>query len=262
MGSGGQTMTSESAPWGPQQQYMKDIWSQAQGLYGTPIEQYGASTVAGQSAMSQEGQQAGLGLIRGAGQGGQFGFLNNMMSGQYLSPDSNPWVKGLYDQGVSNITRDFKTAAYPGASMLGSGRSGSAMESMRQGQAYRGLGDALSANYANTYGRNYEMERGYMQQAPGMMQQAMAGQRANIGMGTALGAQADQYSQEQLDDLVRKFNFGQEEPGRRLDAYGRRVFGGGVIPGTTTQQMPGQPFGPAQGVGAGLGLMSLLMGAG
>ncbi len=257
MGSGGAQETS-SSPWGPQQGYMKDIWSQAQNLYNTPLQQYGASTVGPQSAMSQEGQQAGLGLIRGAGQGQQFGYLNDVMSGQYLNPGTNPALQGMYDQGVSNITRDFKTAAYPGASMGSIGRAGSGAEMRQQGLAYRGLGDALSANYANTFGRNYEIERGYMQQAPGMMQNAMAGQRANIGMGTQLGGQADQYAQMQLNDLIQKFNFQQQEPGQRLDAYQQRIFGGGVIPGTQT--MPGgQGFGAAQGIGAGLGGLSMLL---
>lgn len=248
----------KSSPWEPQQQYMKDVWSQAQDLYGTPIQQYGPSTVGPQSAMTQEGQQAGLGLIRGAGQGSQFGYLNNVMSGQYLNPETNPYLQSMYDQGVVNITRDFKTAAYPGASMGAIGRVGSGAEMRQQGLAYRGLGDALSANYANTFGRNYEIERGYMQQAPGMMNQAQAGQRADIGLGTQLGGQADQYAQMQLNDLIQKFNFVQQEPGQRLDAYQQRIFGGGVIPGTQT--LPGgQGFGAAQGIGTALGVMGTLM---
>ena len=257
MAKAGETTTSNS-PWGPQQPYMKDIWSQAQDLYGTPLQQYGGSTVAGQSAMSQEGQQAGLGLIRGAGQGQQFDYLNNVMGGQYLDPGTNPYLQSMYDQGVSNITRDFKTAAFPGASLGAMGRAGSGAEMNLQGQAYRGLGDALSANYANTFGQNYARERGYMQQAPGMMNQAQAGRRADIGMGTQLGGQADQYAQMQLNDLIQKFNFQQQEPGQRLDAYQQRIFGGGVIPGTQT--MPGgQGFGAAQGIGTGLGLIGTLM---
>ncbi len=254
--NGAQEMSS--SPWGPQQGYMKDIWSQAQDLYGTPLQQYGPSTVAPQSAMTQEGQQAGLGLVRGAGQGSQFGYLDDVMGGMYLDPAMNPALQGMYDQGVSNITRDFKTAAYPGASLGAIGRAGSGAEMRQQGLAYRGLGDALSANYANTFGRNYEIERGYMQQAPGMMDQAQAGRRADIDMGNALGGQADEYAQMQLNDLIQRFNFTQQEPGQRLDAYQQRIFGGGVIPGTQT--MPGgQGFGAAQGIGTGLGLIGTLM---
>ena len=255
----GGTVETSSSPWGPQQPYMKDIWSQAQNLYGTPLQQFGASTVGPQSAMTQEGQQAGLGLIRGAGQGQQFGYINDVMSGQYLDPSSNPWLRQLADQGASDITRQFKTAAFPGASLGAMGRAGSGAEMNLQGQAYRGLGDALSRNYSNIYGQNYARERGYMQQAPGMMNQAQAGRRADIGMGTQLGGQADQYAQMQLNDLIQKFNFQQQEPGQRLDAYQQRIFGGGVIPGTQTMPGGGQGFGAAQGIGAGLGLLGTLM---
>lgn len=253
------TTKTTSAPWGPQQGFLQDLWSQAQQQYGAPMEQFGGSRVGGLSAMTLEGQQAGLGLIRGAGGGPEEDYIRRLMGGEFLDPSSNPQLRALADQGAADITRQYKQAVYPGASLAGLGRAGSPAESRLQGQAMRGLGDALSRNYSNIYGQNYARERGYMQQGVGMASQLGAGRRADIGLGAQLGQGADTYEQRLIDDLVNKFNFQQWEPEQRLDRYAGRITGQGVIPGMskTTQTMPGQPFGAAQGFGLGLGALGL-----
>lgn len=263
-GGGSETTTTESEPWGPQQQYLQDVWSRAQGMADTPMQQYGGTTVGGQSAQTIESQQAGLGMIRNAGQGPMQGMINDVAGGRYLSPDSNPWIKGLADRGAADITRQFKQAAYPGASMGAMGRVGSGAESRNQRNAYYGLGQALQSNYANTYGQNYQMERGYMQQAPQMQAQYGADQRSQLGFGNMMGQGADQYAQRQLDDQVQKFNFGQMEPRQRQQDYTQQIMGGGVIPGTSTetQQWSAPGMSGGQWAGLGLGALSLFMGPG
>ncbi len=260
MGSGGaQTTTTSSQPWKPQQQYLKMGFQQAEQLLNTPLQQFGPSTVAGQSAMSQEGQQAGLGLVRNAGQGAEFDYMNQVLGGQFLDPNSNPYLRSLADQGASDITRQFQTAVMPGTWGGGMGRVGSGASANMQKQSMIGLGDALQKNYSRIYGQNFQQERDRMQQGVGLMNQMRQGQRSDIMTGTQLGGGADAFAQAQLNDQIQKFNFLQQEPESRLDRFQQRITGGGVIPGRTQGTVPGQQFGPAQGIGAGIGVMGLMM---
>ena len=257
--SGRTTTTTNQEPWGAQQPYLKRGFQRADELYGDPIEQYAGSRVGALSAMTQEGQQAGLGLIRGAGMGGAEEYLQRLMGGEYLSPESNPHLRQLADLGAEDITRQYKTALYPGASMARFGRAGSGAEANLQYGATRGLGDALSRNYANIYGANYNRERGFMQQGVGLSAQLGANRRADITTGTELGYGRDAYEQRLINDLVGKFNFQQQEPGQRLDDYTRRIYGGGVIPGISesTGTMSGQNMGAAQWAGLGISALGL-----
>lgn len=261
---GGQTTTStqESAPWAAMQPFMKDVWGQAQQQFGTPIQQYGGQRIGGQSAQTLESQQAGLGMIRGAGGGAGGEYIQNLLGGQFLSPDSNPYLRQMAEQGASDITRQFKTATAPGLSMAGIGRAGSGAEANLYGQGARGLGDALAANYANTYGQNYARERGFQQQGIGLASQFGANRRADIGFGSQMGMGADIYQQRLADEDIRRFNFGQQEPGQRLDDYVRHIMGGGVVPGTTTSettQYGGGGMTPGQWAGLGVSTLGMFM---
>lgn len=264
MGGGSETTSSssESSPWAPQGDMLQQIYQQALGLSQTPMRDFGRSTIAGQSAMTLESQQAGLGLIRGADGGDTRGYLEGVMRGDYLHPGSNPYVQNLADRGADHITRNFKRAAFPGTSLGAIGRTGSGAEMSRERGAYDSLGGALRDNYDNTYGREYSAERNRMHSGVGMMAGLNADRRADIGMGNALGQSADSYQQSLLTDIVNRFNFRQQEPGMRLDAFNRRILGQGTIPGitNTTGTQPGADFTAGQGIGAGLGLMSLFLG--
>lgn len=256
---GGQTTTQSTRPWEAQQPYLKEIYGQAQARYNDPLQQFGRGRVAGQSAMTMEAQQAGLQAIRGAGQGNVGGMIQDVAGGRYLSPDSNPWLRGLAEQGAQDISRQFKRAAFPGASMGAMGRVGSGFELNQQRAAYEGLGSALQRNYQNIYGANYGMERGFMQQAPQMQATYDANTRSQLGFGAQMGQGADIHAQRQLDDLIAKFRFTQQEPEQRLDRYTQRLYGGPQY-GTTTMYQSPQGMTQSQAAGLGISAMGLFMG--
>lgn len=260
MGDGGAQTVQTNEPWEPQQEFLKNIWGQAEQQYGIPMQRFGGERLGPLSAQTLESRQAGLGLIRGAGGGPGGEYLNQLLGGEFLDPSTNPNLRGMAEQGAADITRQFRTAVAPGISMANIGRGGSGAEANRAGQAYRGLGDALAANYAQTYGRNYELERGYQQQGIGLMGQFGANRRADLGFGAQLGLGADIRSQQRADEAISAFDFMQREPGERLDAFQRRIMGGGVLPGITTASGGGGGFTTSQGIGAGLSLLGLFAG--
>jgi len=62
-GGGGtqQSSVTNQSPWIGQQEFLRDIFSQAQGQAGQPLSYFPGSTVGGQSSGTLESQQAGLG---------------------------------------------------------------------------------------------------------------------------------------------------------------------------------------------------------
>ena len=256
------TIRTKSEPWEPIQEGLKGLLPDIEQAYGTPDTFFPGSTVGGQSAMTLEGQQAGLGLIRGGISNNQMmdEYSQGIMRGDRLDGSTNPALMGLLDRGQSDISRRFKQIAFPGSSQFGNQRSGSASELRNERNAYRGLGDALSNNYADVMGRNYWNERGFQQQMPQFQAQYGANNRASIGMGTQLGGQADQYSQRLVDDQRQRFDFRQYELRNRLMGRQGALMGLGGMGGQQTQKIPGQGFGGAQIAGTVLGGLGMAFG--
>jgi hypothetical protein len=96
------------------------------------------------------------------------------LSGQYLSPQSNPQLKGYYDAAADSLVQQYKYATDP--SLLAHGaQSGTLVSSpmIQQNQLARyNLGQNLSNLASQIYEPAYEFERGQqanaMAQAPGL----------------------------------------------------------------------------------------------
>lgn len=236
---GGTTTTQENAPWEGQIEYLRDIFSRAQDRSNVPLGYFRGSTVGPQSAATQEGQQAGLGMIRGAGQGPGYDYLSQVLGGDFLSPDSNPYLRQIGEQGGQDIARHYQTAIAPQNSLGVYGRSGSPAEQMKTYGSERALGESLSRFYSNLYGGQYQQERGLQASALGMVPGLDASRRSDITTGTQLGGGADLYQQRLLDDLVNRFQFEQSEEDIRLGRYGQLIGGVQPIQGTTKVTGPG-----------------------
>lgn len=256
------TIRTKSEPWEPIQGDLRGLLPDIREAYGSPDTFFPGSTVGGRSAMTLEGQQAGLGMIRGGiSQGAMMDeYSQGIMRGDRLDGSTNPALMGLLNRGQADISRRFKQVAFPGSSQFGNQRAGSASELRNERNAYRGLGDALSNNYSAVMGRNYWNERGFQQQMPQFMAQYGANNRANIGMGSMLGGQADQYSQRLVDDQRQRHDFRQYELRNRLMGRQGALMQLGGAGGTQTQKVPGQGFGGAQIAGTVLGGLGMMFG--
>jgi len=229
MGTG--STKSSSSPWGPQasmyQKYFGEI--DKQGLLGNELQYYPDSTVAPRNPWSMEANRNIAGLV-GEGSGGLNAAIaenQKTSEGGYLSPFSNPWLRGVGDTAAEDITRQYQRAVVPqiASRFGGAGRStgaGSGMasaEGAAMSASQRDLGGELSQMYSNLYGGAYESERGRMGQAttiaPGLRQAQFADQAAL----SAAGADEFQYAQMQLADLVNRWNFEQYSPYESLGLY-------------------------------------------
>lgn len=122
-------------------------------------------------------QQAGLDYLTGsAGQSAQLAGaganqVQQTLGGQYLSPDSNPYLAATGDALTRALTNQYKLATAPSLmaqAQQGGNLRGSAFNEQQAANQF-GLGQNISDTLAQLYGGNYEAERARQQQAVGMI---------------------------------------------------------------------------------------------
>lgn len=179
------TTTQGLPPW--LMPYYTGAAKDAQGLY------QGAQFTPSSGATMQGAQEL-IGFDPLASQGAQ-GLAQRTLAGDYLSPDSNPWLKQTFNSGADAIQ------ARLGSQFGGAGRFNS-------GAMVGASGQALTDLAGDIYGGNYQAERARQMQAAGMA--------PGLDRGVMQGAQAQLMGGGILDEeALRKANFGWEN----LDRY-------------------------------------------
>lgn len=249
MPSTGSTQSS-SVPWKPQADAYKQLYAEAEGVLDTPLQYYGGSTVAERNPWSTMANQNVADMVGAGSPGLSTAIAENQKtaSGYYLTPDSNPHLKGVGDAAASDISRHYMRAVQPGIASrfggagrsTGAGTGMSSAEGAAMASAQRGLGEELGQMYSNLYGGAYEAERGRQEGAVGMAPSLRQAEFADQGALSAAGADEFQYAQMMLSDLVNKWNFEQYEPSERLGIYqGLINQPGGYGSTTNTSQLGG-----------------------
>ena len=189
---------------------------QVQGMPGTLNQQTAGFT---------PGQQEGLANISttAAGQqdvaGAGVGEVTDTLSGKFLSPDSNPYLKQTYDAAARNVTDTYRNATAPGlmadaqrAGAFGGSAYGQATDSARYG-----LGENLSNLATDIYGGNYQAERQRQAAAPGQLsgalQTAYLPGQEQLGAGTVGQQQQQTELDTQFQNAMRgdQYKWGQLE---------------------------------------------------
>ena len=222
--SGGQTTATQSMPswleaYGPQ--YADQVAQTSQ----IPYTPYGQSRV----APFTEDQLTGMDMTRAQANtySPLFGQAENQLSktiaGDYLSPDSNPWLKGTYDAAAGRMADAYKTgtAAQTNAAAGFGGAFGGSAQSELAGQQGRAFGDSLGSFANQLYGGNYQAERG-RQQGAAMAAPAFAGAQQQYGFNNAnalqgIGAQQQALGQQYIADDYGQFQEAQQYPYKQLD---------------------------------------------
>lgn len=130
---------------------------------------------------------------------------SDTLSGKYLNPDSNPYIRAMYNTAAGDVTKQYQDAVAPQqaaqAAMAGAfGGSASANEQVRN---QYGLGQNLSQLATQIYGGNYANERQIQNQMAQFM--PTLGQfNENFNLNrldrlNALGANRRQLEQQQQD---------------------------------------------------------------
>lgn len=217
------SQSSSSVPkW--QRKYLEDLYKRAQTeIANNPSEYYPGQTVADQDPATIQANQmlqarglAGSPLVDAAQ-----GQTQDVIAGRYLSPASNPYLRGTYDQAAQAVTENYRNAVLPAVTSRFARAGGINSAGYTGARNYSDL--ALSRSLADLgtsiYGGAYADERGRQdaasRAAPGLAEQDY---RDIEAVGSA-GLNREARAQSLLDDLIARFDFAQNEPAQRLSRY-------------------------------------------
>ena len=236
------TTTREIPAWA--QPAAQNLLKRGEDLSNIPYQSYTGQRIAD---MTPE-QQAGLGMVANRALNGsqeeaasrqQF---NDTMSGKYLDPASNPYLKGIVDRTMGDVAS--KVNSQFGGSNYGT--------TAHQETLTRNLSDAAT----NIYGQNYANER--TNQMKGL---AVAPQFSNLDYSNAqqligVGDIKRQESQDVLNNQYADWVASQNQPYRQIDVLGNAL--GAAVNGQGSVQAAGYASNPyttnryANAIGGGL----------
>ena len=189
--------------------YYQEALGQAQQLYQSDVPQYFPQATyvpfSGQTeaALRLQEQRAlsGSPLLGSSQQE-----IQNILSGQYLDPSTNPYLQQAFQRAAGDVQSQL------GSMFAKGGRYGSAAMAETAG---RRMGDLAS----QIYGGAYQQERARQLQAAQMAPQLAALDYADIGQLAQVGQQREAMSEAQLADAMQRFQFEQQKPYTKLREY-------------------------------------------
>ena len=203
--------------WKGQRPYLRDLYERAQSeVANQPMQYYPGQTVAGRDSATLGYEQSALGYA--ANGGPTSGYLNDVVSGKYLDPASNPYLRGTFDMASRAVTDNYRDAVLPAleSRFARAGQTYSGQYEGARSRADQALGTSLSDLGTSIYSGAYEAERGRQQQAAPML---AADQLNRLDLQRGVGASREGYQQSLLDELIARFDFQQNEPAQRLSRY-------------------------------------------
>jgi len=226
-GGGTSTTTSEVPDW--QKPYLQDIYGMASGQVGTPVQYYPGETVSGFTPEQQAAQQAttfrsleGSPLLGSAQQ-------ENLKTtgGQYLDPNTNPWLAKTYEQAARDVTKTFGTVTAPMITKEAgaAGAWGGAREGVAKGTALSGFSQNLADLATKIYAPAYETERGRQQAAVAQAPALAEADYSDISKLAAVGQEKQAMEQARIDAAMKEWEFSQMEPWQRLGMYSNLITG-------------------------------------
>ena len=245
------TSTTSSEPSEFVKPYLTEAFGQAQNLFQSSVPNYypnqtyanfAPETSAALNLATQRATQ-GNPLL-----GSSQNEINNILSGQYLSPTTNPYSQALYDQMAGDVTSGVQSQ-FSKAGRLGSGANQEVLASE--------LG-----NLANqVYGSQYQQERQNMLGAAQIAPQLAQADYADIQALGGVGQTREAMDMAQIQDATARFDFEQQKPYYKLREYLASV-GSPYAQNTSTTQpvFRNQGAGILGGAMAGANMMSGMQG--
>jgi hypothetical protein len=252
--SGKTTTKTESDPWGPQGDALKDIFGKAGDIYGgregTPFYQGGLyagmdprtssglgrveDQVLGQgqnavnqingasSGMMQSGAQSSSAISDLLRRSGGDPTQANIASAQAYA--NNPAINGAIDAASRDVVRNFQENDVPGINRAatGSGNINSSRAGVAEGIAARGaqdrVGDISSSMRADAYDRGLGMAENSRQANMGQTANAAQMASGNFGMGMNGLMNANSMAMNNNDAMIRAGQVGQQDAQGQMDA--------------------------------------------
>jgi len=231
-GGGGTTTTSSTNndPWTGQQGALTTSFQRAESdVLDRPLEYFGDSTVVPFSPETEValGAQTGRALQGSPLLDQAQGYTGDVLSGQFLSPDSNPFLAGVSDAVLSQVQPQV-------ASQFG--RAGRTGGSPLQAEA---LGRGVSRGMAPYLFQEYGRERGIQESAATRAIPLAQEDYFDISKLGEVGEAREGKAEETLSDAIARFNFGQEEPTNRVAQFSNLIrgnYGGTSTSSSTSKQ--------------------------
>ena len=171
---------------------------------------------------------------------------NKILSGDYLSPTSNPFTQNLFNQMAGDVTSQVQSQ------FSRAGRLGSAAN---QEVLTRQLGELANQVYSDQFNRERENMVNVMNTAPILAQ----ADYQDIERLASVGAEKEALEQAKLQDAIARFDFEQSKPFIKLNEYLGAL--GANVPTTTVETSPvfrDRAGGLLGGAGAGINIASQL----
>ena len=243
------------------QPYAPEYAQRVQDVANMPYNDYGYNRI----APFTEDTLAGMDMARNAANYNQplwdqaQGELSKTMSGAYLSPDSNPYLKGTYDAAAGRMADAYKTgtAAQTNAAAGFGGAFGGSAQQELQGVQNRAFGDSLGQLGLGLYGQNFQAERGRqlgaMQAAPGFAGARQAFDFGNANALNSIGQQQQALGQNYLNADYAQFQEANNYPRQQLDVYAS-MFNPNLGRTASASQSINPMLGTLGGAAGGLGM--------
>lgn len=257
--SGNSTQTVKNEPAAEVKPYLSPYISQAWANSQAPYEAYQGQRIAGLDPAQQMGMNlTGAQALNGfQGQGDASNNYQSMMRGDFLNPESNPYLSANVNKAMGDITNAYRTGTKPqtdAAAARAGAFGGSAWQQMVNNNE-RTLGDSLGSTANQFYGQNYMNERANQMQGLGMM-----GAMQNLGYTdssklTGVGDALRNYNQDLLNTQYQDWQEAQNAPYLRQEQFGnalRSTMGAGSS-STSTSSNPYKVSPIANALGGALG---------
>ncbi len=257
--SGGGTTTTNTVqnadPWSGQQPYLTFGFGQAQDQYNSsnpsfyPNQTFASPSAETQTALDMQGNRAMMGSPQNQQAQGANSFI---MNGGYLN-QGNPYLQ--------NVTNSVSSQVMPQIEGIYSGRGRFDGGAGKTEAMARGITNGIAPYAFNDYSQARGMIPGAINAAPGLA----ATDYYDAQQLAQVGAAREGQSQQQINEDINRFNFGQNVDSAKLAQYMNMIQGnyGGTMNGTQTSTMPSNALMNYGGMGLmGLGAMGSLFGGG
>jgi hypothetical protein len=257
-GGGDSTSTTKMEPSAEVKPYLKPYLNQAWGVSQQPYQTYQGQRIANldPSQYMSYGLTSAQALNGFQGQNDAMGVFQKTMQGDYMNPDSNPWLQANAQKAMSDITSAYRAGTKPAtdAAFSRAGAFGGSAWQQSVANNERQLGDALGNAANQFYGQNYLNERNNQMQGLNMLPSLQ-----NVGYTDAqklagAGDAMRQYQQDLLNTQYSDWQEYQNAPYRNLDFFGnalRATMGAGGS-SSTTQSGGYKPSSFANALGGGM----------
>lgn len=260
-----QTQSSEtkSKPWAPTVPEWKNLFGVGrEALDATNNNPFTGNFIAQNTGMFTQGTDYLKSILPRLGAGGQeaIDLGQKTLRGDFLSPDSNPFIRAAAESAVGRVNEGLMQGALPAITdqSIASGAYGGARQDLSQERAVRDFGRSALDTTGQIYAQNYANERQLQQAAPGLIGQGMEILAAPGNAALSLDEVLRGGTQLGLDNDLAKFRerqgahwTGVPEMAQLLSAV--NGFGSSTSTGTMTQPNPNyeSPFMTALKVGIG-----------